>query len=294
MSSPPGSRVPPIVSGAGALLARYEVLFCDVWGVVHNGVRAYARATDALIRFREHGGTVILLTNAPVPAARVEAMLEARHVPPESYDGIVSSGEIALAHIAQKGYRAVHFIGPRARDAAFFERSGARHVPLDAAEAVVCTGLTDDVNETVESYRDLLVEARARALPFVCANPDLVVDVGGRLFLCAGALADAYAHMGGVVFWAGKPHAAAYATAKATAERIRGGAVAPGKILVIGDAVRTDLAGAQTAGLDAVFVAGGIHRREAMRGDAIDPDKLAALFPPGTPPALAAMAGLAW
>lgn len=294
MAPPPGSRVPPIASGAGHLLVQYDVLFCDVWGVVHDGVRAYAAATDALIRFRERGGTVILLTNAPVPAHRVEAMLEARHVPQEAYDDIVSSGEIALAHLADKRYGAVYFIGPRGRDAAFFERVTADDAPLERAEAVVCTGLNDDVNETVESYRDVLAHARARGLPFVCANPDLVVDVGGRLFLCAGALADAYQHQGGTVFWAGKPHAAAYQTAKAAAERIRGRTMTPDKILVVGDAVRTDLAGAATAGLDAVFVAGGIHRHEVMTGDAIDPDRLAALFPPGTPPALAAMTGLAW
>lgn len=294
MSPTHSSRVPPIVAHAGSILERYDVLFCDVWGVVHDGVRAYPKASEALIRFRERGGTVVLLTNAPVPIHRVEAMLEARHVPPVAYDAIVSSGEIALAHMAEKGYRAVYFIGPRGRDAAFFEKSHARDVPLAVAEAVVCTGLTDDVNETVESYKDVLAEARALDLPFVCANPDLVVDVGGRLFLCAGALADAYAHLGGEVFWAGKPHASAYAGAKETAERIRGAAVPSHKILVIGDAVRTDLTGAQLAGLDALFVAGGIHRHDAMTGDAIDPNKLAALFPPGTPPALAAMTGLAW
>lgn len=294
MSPPLKSHVPPIVSGAGSILERYDVLFCDVWGVVHDGVHAYPHATDALIRFRERGGTVVLLTNAPVPIHRVEAMLEARHVPPETYDAIVSSGEIALAHIKEKAYRRVYFIGPRARDAAFFETATAEDAPLDAAEAIVCTGLVDDVNETVESYRDVLAKARALELPFVCANPDFVVDVGGRLFLCAGALADAYAHLGGEVYWAGKPHASAYATALATAEGIRGTAVASGEILVIGDSVRTDLTGAHLAGLDALFVAGGIHRHEVMTNGAVDPDKLAALFPPGTPPALAAMSELAW
>jgi ribonucleotide monophosphatase NagD (HAD superfamily) len=131
-------------------------------------------------------------------------------------------------------------------------------------------------------------------LPFVCANPDLVVDVGGRLYLCAGALADAYAHMGGTVFWAGKPHATAYQTAKAAAEKLRGAAVRSEQILVIGDAVRTDLAGARGAGLDALFIAGGIHRHETMEGDSLDPEKLARLFPAGTPGAIAAMPALSW
>lgn len=294
MSTPAGPRIPPILEHAGNLLTRYDVLFCDVWGVVHDGVHAYPHATDALIRFRERGGTVVLLTNAPVPRHRVEAMLDARRVPPEAYDTIVSSGELALAHIREAGYRAVCFIGPRERDSAFYERMGAADVSLESAEAVVCTGLVDDVHETVESYRDTLERAHARSLPFVCANPDLVVDVGGRLFLCAGALADAYQTLGGHVFWLGKPHASAYTAARAAAEAIRGSATASEKILVIGDAVRTDLTGAERSGLDALFITGGIHRDEAMTNGAIDAGKLAALFPPGTPPALGAMAELSW
>lgn len=288
------SAATPILHHAGDLLSRYRVLFCDVWGVVHDGVRAYTPATDALIRFREAGGTVILLTNAPVPVHRVVAMLEARHVSPDAYDAIVSSGEIALAHVREAGYRQLYFIGPRARDAAFFDRVPAEETELETADAVVCTGLNDDVNETVESYRDVLAHAHALSLPFVCANPDLVVDVGGRLFLCAGALADAYARLGGAVYWAGKPHATAYAAARAKAEQLRGAAVSDREILVIGDAVRTDLAGAAGAGLDALFIAGGIHREETMRDGAIDPGKLAAVLTADAPPALAAMSGLAW
>lgn len=289
------SAPPAILSAAGPLLENYDVLFCDVWGVVHDGIKAYKGATDALIRFRDRGGTVILVTNAPVPKHRVEAMLESRHVPPEVHDDIVSSGEIALKHLADTGYEAVYSIGPRERDAAFFQRIDTREVALEDAQAIVCTGLVDDVNETAEDYRPLLEAARARNIPFVCANPDLVVEVGGRLFPCAGALADLYARLGGTVFWAGKPHLSAYETARAAAKRIRGHASPSDRVLVIGDAVRTDIAGASRAGLDALFIAGGIHRTETMTEDgAIDAGKLAALFTGDTPRALAAMPYLAW
>lgn len=297
-SMPPDSstvHVPKIISGAGPLMENYDVLFCDVWGVVHDGVRAYGGATDALIRFRDAGGTVILVTNAPVPKPRVEAMLEGRHVSREAYDDIVSSGEIALRHVADKAYEVVHFIGPRERDATFFQRLTARDAPISEAEAIVCTGLIDDVNETAEDYRPLLEEAQARAIPFVCANPDLVVEVGGQLFLCAGALADLYARLGGEVYWAGKPHLSAYETAAAAAERIRGRAVSFDKTLVIGDAVRTDIAGAARAGIDALFIAGGIHRKDTVAEDGtIEAAKLADLFAPGAPRAIAAMTHLAW
>lgn len=300
MTSPlPGApghkRTPPVLEHAGEILSRYDAVFCDVWGVVHNGIDAYANACRALTAFRSNGGTVVLLTNAPVPEHRVETMLSLRKVPRDAWDTIVSSGAIALEHIVARGYRRLYGIGPRDRDAAFFDAAGIANVGLDEAEAIVATGLNDDRSETAESYRPVLTQAIARKLTFICANPDLVVDVGGTLYLCAGAIADLYQHMGGEVFWAGKPHASAYETAFAAVERIRGTPVAPQKVLVIGDALRTDLEGARRAGLDALFIAGGIHRDDVVEHGTIDTGKLQSLFsPPDAPRALGAMVELAW
>ncbi len=162
------------------------------------------------------------------------------------------------------------------------------------AEAIICTGLNDDRNETPEDYRPLLEQALKLNLPFVCANPDLIVDVGGTILYCAGAIADIYQHMGGPVFWAGKPHLSAYETAHHKAEALRDTNVPRRKALVIGDAIRTDLKGAENFGCDALFVASGIHKHEAMDGDFLSTAKLAALFPPGTPTAIAAMTELVW
>ena len=223
-------------------------------GVLHDGHRAFGPACETLLKFRARGGTVILVSNAPVPGERVAAMLDARAVPREAYDGIVASGEIALRHIAEHGYRRIYCIGPGERDAATFSRLTAERVAtIDEADAILCTGLTDDVNETADDYRPLLEKARARDLPFVCANPDLVVDVGGKQFLCAGAIADLYERMDGAVFWAGKPHINAYEAARAVAERVRGSPVARARIIAVGDSLRTDLKGAEAAGIDADF-----------------------------------------
>jgi HAD superfamily hydrolase (TIGR01459 family) len=290
LTAPP----PRILTRAQGLLEAYDVLYCDVWGVLHDGHKAFEAANDALLRFRDTGGTVVLVSNAPVPEERVRRMLDMRAVDPKAYDAIVSSGAIALAHIAEKKYRDVHFIGPRARDAAFFERATARHVPLEVAEAIVCTGLADDETETVETYRRLLERGCELGRPFVCANPDLVVDVGGKHYICAGALADAYEHLGGAVYWAGKPYASAYATALSEAQRIRDAEIAPSQILAVGDALRTDMKGAANAGIAALFVASGIHRDDVMHEGEIHPERLAALFKPGAPPALAAIAALKW
>lgn len=285
---------PPILHSAGELLSRYDVLFCDVWGVVHNGIRAFDGACAALSRFRSEGGTVILVSNAPVPKQRVADMLASRYVPRDAWDDIVSSGDIALTHVAERAFERLYCIGPQDRDQALFKALSAASTDLDAAEAIICTGLNDDRNETPEDYIPLLEGAFARRLPFVCANPDLVVDVGGTILYCAGAIADLYQNMGGAVFWAGKPHLSAYETAHHRAEALRDTNVPRKKSLVIGDAIRTDLKGAENFGCDALFVASGIHRHEAMEGDALSSRKLAALFPAGTPSALGAMVELTW
>jgi HAD superfamily hydrolase (TIGR01459 family) len=288
------SSPPPVLVHAGALLARYDVMYCDVWGVLHDGHRAFADACEALLRFRAGGGTVILVSNAPVPGERVAAMLDARGVPRDAYDAVVASGEIALRHIEEQGYARLYCIGPTERDAATFTRLSAKRTGLDEADAILCTGLNDDERETAKDYRPLLAAARARRLPFVCANPDLVVDVGGRQYLCAGAIADLYERMDGEVFWAGKPHANAYAAAREKAEAIRGMNVAAARIIAVGDSLRTDLKGAEAAGIDAIFVASGIHRDETMGSGALDPGKLALLFAPPAPPAIAVMDRLRW
>lgn len=293
-SSGQAPKVPSILAHAGPLLARYDVIFCDVWGVVHNGATAFEGACRALEKFRAGGGTVILVTNAPVPKRRVADMLASKRVPTSAWDDIVSSGDLALDHVAARGFQTLHCIGPQDRDQAFFSALRARSVPLAEAEAIICTGLNDDRNETPDDYRPLLEAALARRLPFVCANPDLVVDVGGTLLFCAGAIADLYVHMGGPVFWTGKPYLNTYETAHQKAEALRNDNVERSKVLVIGDALRTDLKGAENYGCDALFIASGIHRHETVDGIDLSTAKLSDLFGPGSPPAIGAMLELAW
>lgn len=284
---------PPIIQTAGDLLARYRVLFCDIWGVVHNGRTAYPQGCAALAEFRAMGGSVVLVSNAPRTPPAVARILAEKNVPRESWDAIVSSGGIAVEHASAKGYRTVHHIGPD-RDLDIFDGSGLARASLDDAEAILATGLIDDATETGEDYRARLTEPARRGLPLICANPDLIVDVGGTLLPCAGAIATVYEDLGGPVYWAGKPHATAYTSALAEAERLRGAPVAKSEILAIGDAVRTDIAGARAFEIDALFIAQGIHRDALLDGDRVDPAGLEALFSGTAPEAIAAMATLRW
>jgi HAD superfamily hydrolase (TIGR01459 family) len=267
---------------------------CDIWGVLHDGQRAFASANDALSRFRAKGGTVVLVSNAPMPASTVARVLDEKGVVREAWDRIVSSGDIALGQIRERGFQRVHAIGPPKRDRAFFEALPGPSAPIEIADAVACTGLVDDRRETAEHYLPVLEVAHRRRLPFVCANPDLAVHVGADLLPCAGAIAALYEAMGGEVLWAGKPRPIAYATALAVAAQLRGGPVSTSRVLAIGDSVRTDLAAAQGAGVDALFIATGIHRDEVIVDDRIDEARLEALLSGDAPPAIAAAAAVKW
>ena len=276
-------------------LARdYDVLFCDVWGVVHNGVAAFPAACDALMRFRSGGGTAILITNAPRAGDAVARILDRLNVPRDAYDAITSSGEVTRGIVAARRGDTVFHLGPQ-RDLSIFSGLDVAFAPLDRADYVVCSGLFDDTTETPESYRDMLAAMRARSLFMVCANPDIVVERGDTLVYCAGALADAYAALGGEVLYCGKPHAPIYDVALATAAGLRGGRVPDRKrILAIGDSVRTDLTGAQAFGLDYMFVTSGIHADDYGSRDAPDLSALDAIFAAAGVAPRAIMRGLVW
>jgi HAD superfamily hydrolase (TIGR01459 family) len=269
--------LPAFTDHFAALAGEYDVLFCDVWGVVHNGVVASREACDALARFRAQGGTVILITNAPRPGEFVARLLDQLEVPHAAYDCIVSSGDVTRALIAARAGERIFHIGPE-RDLPMFEGLDAPVAPVDTADYVVCSGLYDDTVETPQDYDDLIHEMRKRGLTMICANPDVVVERGEHLVYCAGAIADAYAAARGTVVYAGKPYRPIYEQALAAAGHARSGRADPSSVLAIGDSVRTDLKGATAFGVDCLFVAGGIHAEELGGRDALDPAALNDMF----------------
>lgn len=263
---------PPFTSHFAALAGDYDAVLSDVWGVVHNGIAATVEACDALTRFRARGGTVVLITNAPRPGANVRQILDRLKVPHAAYDAIVSSGDVAHALMAARAGQRVFHIGPE-RDLPIFDGLDARVTDLQSADYALCSGLTDDTVETPQDYHELVERMRARALPMICANPDVVVERGHQLVYCAGAIADLYAAAGGEVTYAGKPYRPIYEQALAVAETARGRSVEHRRLLAIGDSVRTDLKGAAAFGIDCLFVTAGIHAEEL--GERNDPDVLA-------------------
>ncbi|KQO56359.1 HAD family hydrolase [Methylobacterium sp. Leaf86] len=257
----------PALSGLSTVAERYDLILCDVWGVLHDGMRAHRGAGEALIRFRtlpEAGRRrrVILVSNAPRPWAGVQTILDGYGVPREAYDAILTSGDLTRRLIAEHPGERIHHLGPE-RDVTIFDGLDIRLVAAGEAERVVCTGLFDDTIETAEDYRDTLAGFRARDVPMICANPDLVVERKKKLIPCAGLIAQAYEEIGGAVTYAGKPYRPVYEAALAMAGALDdAGEPKVARVLAVGDALRTDIAGAAAYGIPNLLVARGIHAEE--------------------------------
>jgi len=269
-----------------------DVILSDVWGVIHDGVHGFPEACKALQTFRAQGGTVIMITNAPRPADSVQRQLRKMEISDETYDAIVSSGDLTRNFVASRLEQPLLQIGPE-RDNPMFRGLDVKFTTLENAEYIVCTGPYDDEVETEENYRGMMEEALKRNLTFVCANPDMVVERGHRLITCAGAIAELYRSLGGEVIFYGKPHRPIYDRALELAAEKRGGTTPSNRILAIGDSVRTDLTGANLMGVDCLFLTRGIHAVDFEGLDVADEFAVRRLFGDAKPP-LALMQDLKW
>lgn len=250
-----------------AIANRYDAIFCDVWGVIHNGIVAFRPAITALKRLKDQGKSVILITNSPRPHKGVMTQLAELGIGSEVYDYVVTSGD-ATRNLINDAPRKLFHIGPE-RDYSLFDGLDIELVEEFEAEGIVCTGLFDDEHETPDDYIELLQRLRSRNLPFICANPDLTVHRGEKELWCAGALARLYTEFGGRTFIAGKPHQPIYDLAMEKLNSLKG-AANKSRILAIGDGILTDVKGGENYGLDVLFIAGGIHQAEYSRNGEVD------------------------
>jgi HAD superfamily hydrolase (TIGR01459 family) len=285
--------MPPLIPHFSDIAPNYDVLLCDVWGVLHNGLQSFPAACDALMRARARGAVVVFITNAPRPHESVSRQLERLHVPREAYDAMVSSGDVTRAVIASRPGQSLLHVGPE-RDHSVFAGLDLKFETLERADYVVCTGPYDDEVETPEDYRGRLETMLSRKLFMVCGNPDVVVERGDKLVYCAGAIADLYKTMGGEVLYAGKPYRPIYDMALDLAKKAAGRDIPLGRVLAVGDSVRTDLTGSRTIGVDFLFITSGIHAEEVGGRETPDAKALDSVFAAagGKPKAL--MRHLVW
>ena len=288
----------PLISGLGALASRYEVLVCDIWGVIHNGRSAFDGVIECLSNFRtKQNGYVLLLSNAPRPSAPIREQLKGFGVDERAYDTIVTSGDLTrqlLEENARERPFKVHHVGPD-RDNTLFEGLNLERVDLLNAQAIVCTGPFDDNTEGPDDYKHYWQPALAQRTPFYCANPDLQVQRGDQLIYCAGALAEDYERQGGQVVYLGKPHLPVYDFVARRLNDATKRDIPRSKWLAIGDGLKTDILGATRASIDVLLITGGIHEQQLSDATGSpDSAKIASVLRDQHLKAVAAMRRLVW
>ena len=265
-----------IINALSQISDQYDALFVDLWGCVHDGLKAFPSANKALCRYRSTGGKVILVTNSPKPSNEIEKQMDILGVSFEAWDSIASSGDSARAAMFQGVVgQKVYFIGEH-RDLPFFEpmqwlnNSKTIHrVSLKDAEGIVCTGPFNPKADPEEMLPTFQI-AKRRGLKLLCSNPDIVVDRGDSREWCAGALARLYNHMGGQSLYFGKPHPPIYDLARRRLATI-GGNINSVRILAIGDGIQTDINGASNQNIDSLFISGGLSKTETKTTHIPDP-----------------------
>lgn len=246
---------------------QYDAAFVDLWGCMHNGVEAWPAAVAAMQAFRGKGGKVAFVTNSPRPRRAVAQQLAQFGVPEDSYDVIATSGDATRVAMFQGAVgRKLWYMGA-GDDMTFFEPPrivsdpvAIELVELDEADGIICLGPFDVLADPAVNRPDFLA-AKTRGLKMLCANPDIVVDMGDRREWCAGALAQLYEEMGGEALYFGKPHPPIYDLARQRLAALVG-LPDESRILCIGDGIATDVAGAAGEGLDCLFITGGLALKE--------------------------------
>ena len=279
----------PILTSVSGVSASRKAWFCDVWGVLHDGVTVFQPAVRACLKFRERGGQVILISNSPRPTQGVLGLLDSLGVPRECFDALVTSGDVTRALVAADLDKPMFHLGPE-RDRSFFDGLAVKFVPVEQAEIVVCTGFFHEERETPEDYDGMLATLAERHATMICANPDLVVERGHQLLPCAGALAARYGALGQTVIQAGKPYRPIYdlAMQKLATPLPRA------DILAIGDGIDTDIKGASAFGIDAIYIVSRVHIQKDADRLSMETKGLEDVFSERPFRPIGALARLAW
>lgn len=283
--------LPQMLTGLADIAENYDALIVDIWGVLHNGQAPFEGVDAALLNYRQQGGKVLLLSNAPRPGTSAVKRLEAIGNSHDGFDDILTSGDAVralMSDMGREGKKICH-IGPQ-KDADLITDLEVEFVDEDAADAILFSGPYDDTTETPDDYGDMLARFRARNLPLLCPNPDRTVQFGDRVIYCAGAIAEAYENIGGEVVWVGKPYPVVYTRARAMLRDMTG--LENPHLLAIGDGPKTDMPGAEAAGIDALFIGGGLA--SASGADIENPEAIAAILAEENTQARYAMRHLVW
>jgi len=248
---------------------KYNTIICDLWGCLHNGVESFPEALKALEQFRASKGKVVLVTNAPRPIANVEDQIAKLGIKEIHYDMLLTSGELTsnyINNISANQLKIFH-IGGKRHHSIYKNMIHEKKISIDIdniehADLIVCTEPFNPSSDQLSDYENILKVGKDKDLTLLCANPDLVVDVGDRREMCAGSLASMYEKMGGKVIYFGKPHKNIYQEVYSFLNGVSESK--PNSILCIGDGLTTDIRGANNEKLDSLLVVGGLLKKKHL------------------------------
>ena len=248
---------------------KYTAVICDLWGCLHNGVESFPEALRALGDFKASNGKVILVTNAPRPIANVEYQIANLGIKETYYDMLLTSGELTSNYINKisESHLNIFHIGGKRHHSIYKNMIHEKKISIDIdniehADLIVCTEPFNPSRDQLSDYENILKVGKDKDLTLLCANPDLVVDVGDRREMCAGSLASMYEKMGGKVIYFGKPHKNIYQEVYSFLNGVSESK--PNSILCIGDGLTTDIRGANNEKLDSLLVVGGLLKKKHL------------------------------
>ncbi|MGO4404801.1 TIGR01459 family HAD-type hydrolase [Bosea sp. RAF48] len=295
LSEPQAQTV--LLAGLAEVAERYDGFLLDQWGVLHDGSKPYPHAVACLEHLRAAGKAVVILSNSGRSGSENEAVLASMGFARRLYDHVASAGDDARDALASRSEPAYRNLGSRCL---LLARPGEEHLANGLGltlvespeEADFLFAMTMDAErQSVSGWKPLLVRALQRGLPMICSNPDRHrVHADGSLREAPGLVALAYETMGGTVHYHGKPHPRIYASC------LRSTALPASRLLAIGDSLEHDVAGAANAGIDACFIAGGIHKDDLSwsKETELEADSCEALFAQAAFRPRYCLAGFAW
>ncbi len=239
-----------LINGLGQIEGKYDTFFIDLWGVIHNGLQIYPEAIEVLRNLNKLNKRFVLMSNAPRPSKNVQEFLLKLKMDKILVKNVFTSGEAALRSLQKNIYgKNFYHLGPQ-RDCSLYEGVEENKKDLKNAHFILCTGLLENNEESLDYYRNLL--KKYTQLKMVCTNPDLIVHRGSKKEYCAGTLAEIFKKLGGEVIYFGKPYPEIYKFCIKKNERV----------LVIGDNIATDIKGANNMKFDSLFITNGIHKND--------------------------------
>ncbi len=247
-----------LIKGLRDIYTSYDTFFIDLWGVVHNGIKLNPSSVEVLNQLEIKKKKIILMTNAPRPGKSVANFLLTMGLNKKYFKYIFTSGDAALKALKLEKYGKFFFHIGASRDEDLIKEFKDNKRPIDNCDFILCTGLFDNYDESLNYYKSLLVNKKN--LIMVCTNPDLIVHRGNKKEYCAGSIAKIFENLGGKVVYFGKPYPEIYQYCKKKND----------KVLVIGDNLRTDIKGANNMMLDSLFITSGVHREEILELNNLD------------------------